>query len=79
MKLGLFGYGTIGRGVYTLVEGLEKSYDVTIKKVFDLPIKKEQLKEKLVTNIEDIINDDEIQCVVEVLGGHDVPYEVITG
>ncbi len=78
MKLGLFGYGTIGRGVYTLVEGLEKSYDVTIKKVFDLPIKKEQLKEKLVTNIEDIIHDDEIQCVIEVLGGHDVPYEVIT-
>ena len=41
MKLGLFGYGTIGRGVYTLVEGLDKSYNVEIPKVFDLPIKKE--------------------------------------
>ena len=79
MKLGLFGYGTIGRGVYTLVEGLDKSYNVEIPKVFDLPIKKEQLKEKLVTDINDIINDSEIDCVVEVLGGHDVPYEVITG
>ena len=78
MKLGLFGYGTIGRGVYTLVEGLDKSYNVEIPKVFDLPIKKEQLKEKLVTDINDIINDSEIDCVVEVLGGHDVPYEVIT-
>lgn len=79
MKLGLFGYGTIGRGVYTLVEGLDKSYNVEIPKVFDLPIKKDQLKEKLVTDINDIINDDEIDCVVEVLGGHDVPYEVIVG
>ena len=78
MKLGLFGYGTIGRGVYTLVEQLDKSYNVEISKVFDLPIKKEVLGDKLVTNIEDIINDDDIKIVVEVLGGHDVPYEVIT-
>jgi homoserine dehydrogenase len=79
MKLGLFGYGTIGRGVYTLVEGLDKSYNVSIPKVFDLPIKKEQLGDKLVTDIYDIINDKDIDCVVEVLGGHDVPYEVIIG
>lgn len=78
MKLGLFGYGTIGRGVYTLVNGLDKSYDCKITKVFDLPIKKEQLGDLLVTNIDDIINDPEIYAVVEVLGGHDVPYEVIT-
>lgn len=78
MKLGLFGYGTIGKGVYTLVEGLEKKYNVKVSKVFDLPTKRDILKEKLVTKIEDIINDDEINCVIEVLGGHDVPYEVIT-
>lgn len=78
MKLGLFGYGTIGRGVYTLVEGLDKSYNCVISKVFDLPIKKDVLGDKLVTNIEDIINDTEIEVVVEVLGGHDVPYEVIS-
>jgi homoserine dehydrogenase len=79
MKLGLFGYGTIGRGVYTLVEGLDKSYNVSIPKVFDLPIKKEQHGDKLVTDIYDIINDKDIDCVVEVLGGHDIPYEVIIG
>ena len=78
MKLGLFGYGTIGRGVYTLVGQLDKSYDCNVTKVFDLPIKREVLGDKLVTDINDIINDDEIKCVVEVLGGHDVPYEVIT-
>ena len=78
MNLGLFGYGTIGRGVYTLVENLSKKYNVTISKVFDLPIKKEILGDKLVTDIFDIINDSSIDTVVEVLGGHDLPYQVIT-
>ncbi|MCR5113731.1 MAG: homoserine dehydrogenase [Acholeplasmatales bacterium] len=78
MKIGLFGYGTIGRGVYTLIGQLDKSYNCEITKVFDLPIKKDLLGDKLVTVIDDIVNDDEIGTVVEVLGGHDVPYEVIT-
>ncbi len=78
MKLGLFGYGNIGRGVYKVAQNLDISYDCVIKKVFDLPIKKDELKDKLVTNIDDIINDPEIGAVVEVLGGHDLPYEVIT-
>ena len=78
MKLGLFGYGNIGRGVYKVASNLNVSYDCTIKKVFDMPSKRDVLGDKLVTNIDDIINDDEIGAVVEVLGGHDLPYEVIT-
>lgn len=78
MKLGLFGYGNIGRGVYKVAQNLHISYDCTIKKVFDLPIKKAELGDKLVTDINEIINDPEIGAVVEVLGGHDLPYEVIT-
>lgn len=78
MKLGLFGYGVIGRGVYTLVSNLKNRYDVEITKVFDMPSKKDLLKEKLVTNITDIAEDKDIETVVEVLGGHDLPYEVIT-
>jgi len=78
MKLGLFGYGNIGRGVYRVAQNLDISYDCVIKKVFDLPIKKAELGDKLVTNIDDIIEDPEIGAVVEVLGGHDLPYEVIT-
>ncbi|MCR5705496.1 MAG: homoserine dehydrogenase [Acholeplasmatales bacterium] len=79
MKLGLFGYGTIGRGVYTLVDNLKEKYNLELKRVFDLPNKKEILGDKLVTDINDIINDDEIETVVEALGGHDLPYQVISG
>ena len=78
MKLGLFGYGTIGRGVYTLVDNIKEKYNLEMKKVFDLPQKKDQLGEKLVTDVNDIIFDDEIDAVIEVLGGHDLPYQVIT-
>ena len=78
MRIGLFGYGTIGKGVYTLVDRLKKSYNCEVVKVFDLPIKREMLGEKLVCDINDIVNDNSIDLVVEVLGGHDLPYEVIT-
>jgi len=78
MKLGLYGFGVIGRGVYTLVDGLRGRYDLDVKKVFDLPIKKEVLGDKLVCDIDAIANDEEIEIVFECLGGHDVPYEVIT-
>ncbi len=78
MKLGLFGYGTIGRGVYTLVDNLKEKYNFDLKKVFDLPNKKEILGDKLVTDINDIIFDDEIDTVIEALGGHDLPYQVIS-
>ena len=79
MKLGLFGYGTIGRGVYSLVDNLKKKYNLEMKKVFDLPNKKEILGDKLVTDINEIIFDDEIETVIEALGGHDLPYQVISG
>ena len=79
MKLGLFGYGTIGRGVYTLVENLKDKYSLEMKKVFDLPNKKEILGDKLVTDMNEIIFDDEIETVIEALGGHDLPYAVISG
>ena len=79
MKLGLFGYGTIGRGVYSLVDNLKKKYNLEMKKVFDLPAKREILGDKLVCDINDIIFDEEIETVVEALGGHDVPYQVISG
>ena len=78
-KIGLFGYGTIGKGVYTLINNLAKKYDLDLVKVFDMPNKKELLGDKFVCDINDIINDSDIDICVEVLGGHDLPYEVITG
>ncbi len=78
MKIGLFGYGTIGKGVYTLVENISEKYNSQITKVFDMPIKREMLGDKLVCDINEISNDKDIDLGVEGLGGHDVPYEVIT-
>lgn len=78
MKLGLFGYGVIGRGVYTLVDNLKHKYNLEMKSVFDMPSKKDVLGDKLVCDINEIALDPEIETVFEVLGGHDLPYEVIT-
>ncbi len=78
MKLGLCGYGIIGRGVFTLISNIKEKYNVEVKKVFDLPNKKEMLQDLLVTDINDIVFDDEIETVIEALGGHDLPYQVIS-
>ncbi len=77
MKVGLLGFGTIGRGVFQLLQSLKERYNVELVNVFDLPIKKEVLGDLLVTNIDDIINNEDIDVVIEVLGGHDMAYNAI--
>ena len=42
MNIGLCGYGVIGTGVKALID---KKDDLKIVKVFDRPIKREELKE----------------------------------
>lgn len=79
MKIGLFGCGTIGSGVKELVERMSGIYDIEITKIFDLPTKREVLGKLFAENKEDIIEDDEISCVVEAMGGEKLAYQCISG
>ena len=66
MKIALLGMGTIGSGVYELLEGHP---EIDICRVFDrrvLPGAAEALRTE---RIEDILADSEIDTVVELLGG----------
>ncbi|NLV34014.1 MAG: homoserine dehydrogenase, partial [Clostridiaceae bacterium] len=65
MIIGLLGYGTIGKGVYDIVL---KRDDMEVKYVFDrrdIP----ELGSKLTHDIDEIINDNEIDTVIELIGG----------
>ena len=65
MNAGLLGAGTIGFGVCEIAEGIS---DLEIKKVLDrreIP----ELKGKLTTDINEIMNDGSIGAVIELLGG----------
>ena len=65
MKIGLMGYGTVGKGVYRIVEGRT---DMQVVKV--LCRKEAPLPEGMLTHdFMDIVSDPQIDTVVEAIGG----------
>ena len=91
LKIGIFGGGIVGGGVYELISrgiasgkfaSLGASLDVTKICVRSLDKPRDfELKGncKLVTNYSDILNDPEINCVVELMGGITSAKEVVMG
>lgn len=74
-QIAILGYGTIGKGVFQI---LKEKEDFEIKYVFDRKINFNPEHINLFTdNFDDILNDDNIEIVVEVLGGFDFAYDCI--
>lgn len=73
-NIAIFGYGTVGKGVYELTKNNPL---FKVAAIFDKPEKKEELHNLLVTDIDSIILDKSIDTVVECLGGDSLPHEVI--
>ena len=79
MKIAILGYGTIGSGVYEIIQQ-SKAFDLQgleVVKVLDLPQNKDKL-DIITTDVNDIIEDPFIDCVVEVMGGIHPAYEFIS-
>lgn len=84
ISIAVLGYGTVGSGV---VEVLEKNKDVInqragdeigVKYVLDLrDFPGDPIQEKIVHDIDVIINDPEVQIVVEVMGGVEPAYTFV--
>ena len=73
MKIGLLGFGVVGRGVYEITEGRD---DMQVVKVLCL----EDVKlpdAEAVHNIRDIVEDDSIDTVVEAMGGLHPAYDFV--
>lgn len=78
MRIAILGFGTIGSGVYEIIENMPS---VSLKnskvvKILDLPQNKDKL-DIITSDIKDIIEDESIECVVETLGGLHPAYEFI--
>ena len=78
IKIGLLGLGTVGSGVYKLIEKQKEEFckkagaDVEIVKILvhNMEKKREGVDPSLLTdNWRDIIDNDEIRLVIEVMGG----------
>ena len=77
VNIAILGLGTIGFGVYKIIE--ERLSDlITVKKIFDKDFSKNDLVGGIITsNFDEILQDDSISIVVETLGGLDFPYNLI--
>ena len=78
LKIGLLGSGTVGTGVYKLVESQREEMphkigaNLSVAKILvrDKTKKRDGIDQSLLTDrFEDIIEDDDIRLVVEVMGG----------
>ena len=73
MKIGLLGFGVVGRGVYDIVRQRD---DMEIAKVVCL--EDVTLPDAIVTkNFEDVLTDDTINTVIEAMGGTGLAYKFV--
>ncbi|MEE1327590.1 MAG: homoserine dehydrogenase, partial [Oscillospiraceae bacterium] len=73
MRIGLLGFGVVGRGVYDIVANRE---DIQVVKV--LCLEDITLPDAVVTkNVQDILTDSSIDTVVEAMGGLHPAYEFV--
>lgn len=74
MVIALFGFGTVGKGVYDI---LQENAEMQIKYVLD---KREipELGNKLTSDLNQILSDPEVDTVIELIGGLHPAYEFVT-
>ena len=84
IKVGIIGVGTVGTSVAEILRdnadviSARAGVDIVVKSgVVKNLAKKRGLDIKLTDNVDDILNDDEIDIVVELMGGVEEPFEVV--
>ncbi|EDS71910.1 homoserine dehydrogenase [Anaerofustis stercorihominis] len=83
-KIGLLGCGTVGTGVYEIINERKGNFfeenNYKIKKILvrDASRKREGIPGELLTdNPDDILNDDEISLIIAVMGSYEQEYPAI--
>ena len=86
MKVAVLGYGTVGSGVVEVLltnkESITKKAGTRLEVEYILDLRdfnENPLKEKFVKDINVILNDEEVDIVVEAMGGVNPAYEFVKG
>ena len=84
LKVGIIGVGTVGTSVANILKenadviSARAGVDIVVKSGVVRNLNKERgLDIKLTTDVNDILDDEEIDVVVELMGGVDEPFEVV--
>lgn len=84
IKVGIIGVGTVGTSVINILRdnadviSARAGVDIVVKSGVVKNLNKDRgLDVKLSDNVDDILNDDEIDIVVELMGGVEEPFEIV--
>lgn len=84
IRIAILGFGTIGSGVYEIIEGSREMLfeklgeEIEVKTILDRRMFSDaQIAKKLVRTIEEIEEDQEIALVVETMGGTEPAYDYV--
>ena len=85
IKVGIIGVGTVGTSVVNILRdnadviSARAGVDIVVKSgvVKNLNKDRSSLGIKITDNVDDILNDNEIDIVVELMGGVEEPFEVV--
>ncbi len=84
IKVGIIGVGTVGTSVARILKdnadviSARAGVDIVVKSGVVKDLNKDRgLDIKLTDNVDDILNDDEIDIVVELMGGVEEPFEIV--
>lgn len=76
MKIAILGYGTIGSGVYNIINSNAYLHDVEVMKILDKRVS-EDIKNIMAENFQEIVHNSEIDLIVETMGAGDFSYQCI--
>ncbi len=77
LKIGLFGYGVVGQGLYDVLQSTP-AFDATIDKIVVKEKKQRNLPDSLFYyNPDDILEDTEINLIVELIDNSDDAYRIV--
>ena len=78
LKLGIFGFGVVGQGLYDIIK--TKELNLEIKKfVIKHPEKKRSLPQELFhTDPDAILEDEEINTVIELIDDAEVAFDIVS-
>ena len=74
MKFGLFGFGTVGKGVFDILSEMD---GMEVKYVLDLRPLPEVTTAKVTKDLNEILSDSEVETVIELIGGMHPAYEFV--
>mgnify|MGYP001166144861 CR=1 FL=1 len=76
MKVALLGFGTVGKGVYDIINNELPDIEIKYVMVKD-KAKHQEIKELLIDDFDIVVQDKEIDVVIEVIGGVDYAYQFV--